>query len=207
MQHNRPSHILSRLGSVTKDISFIGRIEEAHRRLEKLSTLGNDPSRSEIRQAVEVVSAVLNEVKTLITDAERAGNSGYENEVPFGVLSEAAADAIISIDDQSTIRYVNPAAGRMFGYQPVEMVGKNLTCLMPEHLRQSHLSAVRRYITQGDRHIDWVAVELTGLHKTGQEFPIEVSFAEDIRNGRRSFYEAGAQMCPHVWSWMCACLI
>ena len=207
MQHNGSSHILSRLGSETKDISFISRIEEAHRRLEKLSTPGNDPSRSEIRQAVEVVSAVLDEVKTLITDAERTANSCYENEVPFRVLSEAAADAIISIDDQSTIRYVNPAAGRMFGYQPVEMVGKNLTCLMPEHLRQSHLSSVTRYVTQGDRHIDWVAVELTGLHKTGQEFPIEVSFAEDIRNGRRSFYEAGAQMCPHVWSWMCGCLI
>ena len=187
VQHNGPSHILSRLGSVTKDISFIGRIEEAHRRLEKLSTLGNNPSRSEIRQAVEGVSDVLNEVKTLITEGERAGNSGHENEVPFRVLSEAAADAIISIDDQSTIRYVNPAAGRMFGYQPAEMVGQNLTCLMPEHLRQSHLSSVSRYISQGERHIDWVAVELTGLHKTGQEFPIEVSFAEDIRNGRHCF--------------------
>jgi len=157
--------------------------------LEELSTLGADSPRSEIelRQAVDVVSDVLNEVKTLVTDANQAGNSGYEYEIPFSVLAEAAADAIISIDDQSTIQYVNPAAGRMFGYEPVEMLGKNLTCLMPEHLRQIHLASVKRYITQGKRHIDWAAVELTGLHKSGQAFPIEVSFAEDIRKGRRFF--------------------
>ena len=157
--------------------------------MEELSTLGKDPPRGEIevRQAVGVVSDILNEVKTRLTDAKRAGNSDYENEVPFSVLSEAAADAIISIDDQSTIRYVNPAAGRMFGYEAVEMVGKNLTCLMPEHLRQIHLASVQRYVTSGERHVDWVAVELTGLHKNGQEFPIEVSFAEDIRKGRRFF--------------------
>jgi PAS domain S-box-containing protein len=75
----------------------------------------------------------------------------------------------------------------MFGYESAEMVGKNLTCLMPEHLRQIHLASVERYITEGERHIDWAAVELTGLHKSGQEFPIEVSFAEDGRNGKRFF--------------------
>ncbi|HZC59750.1 MAG TPA: PAS domain S-box protein [Chthoniobacterales bacterium] len=167
----------------------MSRIEEARRRLEELSDLGNGPLHSEIevRRAMGVVSGVLDEIKTLVTDAERAGRSGYENEIPFNVLAEAAPDAIISIDDQSTILYVNPAAGRMFGYELAEMVDKNLTCLMPEHLRQIHLGSVKRYITKGQRHIDWVAVELTGLHKSGQEFPIEVSFAEDIRNGRRFF--------------------
>ena len=172
-----------------KDITLIRRIEEARQRLEELSDLRNDPLRSEmeVRQAVDVVSGVLDEIKTLVIDAKRAGNSGHENEIRFNVLAEAAADAIISIDDQSTILYVNPAAGRMFGYELVEMVGKNLAGLMPGHLRQIHLASVKRYITKGQRHIDWRAVELTGLHKSGQEFPIEVSFAEDIGNGRRFF--------------------
>lgn len=170
-----------------KDITLIRRIEEARQRLEELSDLRNDPLRSEMRQAVDLVSGVLDEIKTLVIDAKRAGNSGYENEIRFNVLAEAAADAIISIDDQSTILYVNPAAGRMFGYELVEMVGKNLTCLMPGHLRQIHLASVKRYITKGQRHIDWRAVELTGLHKSGQEFPIEVSFADYIGNGRRFF--------------------
>ena len=126
-----------------KDITLIRRIEEARQRLEELSDLRNDPLRSEMRQAVDLVSGVLDEIKALVIDAKRAGNSGYENEIRFNVLAEAAADAIISIDDQSTILYVNPAAGRMFGYELVEMVGKNLTCLMPGHLRQIHLASVK----------------------------------------------------------------
>ena len=101
MQRSGSSPILLRLGSVTKDMTFVRRIEEAHRRLDELSDLRNDQLRSEmeVRQAVAVVSGVLDEIKSLVTNTKRAGNSSYENETPFNVLAEAAADAIISIDD------------------------------------------------------------------------------------------------------------
>jgi PAS domain S-box-containing protein len=67
------------------------------------------------------------------------------------------------------------------------MLGKNLTSFMPERLRQMHLASLRRYVTTGQRHIGWRAVELTGLHQSGREFPIEISFAEDVRNGKHFF--------------------
>jgi two-component system, LuxR family, sensor kinase FixL len=66
-----------------------------------------------------------------------------ENEIPFDVLAAAAADGVILIDDQSTILFVNPAAGQIFGYEPAEMVGKNLTYLMPERHRQNYLTSLR----------------------------------------------------------------
>jgi PAS domain S-box-containing protein len=110
-----------------------------------------------------------------------------ENESRFEILAETATDGIFSIDDQSTIRYANPAAGRLFGYEPDEMLGNTLTSLMPERLRQIHLTSVRRYLSTGQRHVGWRAVELIGLHKSGREFPIEVSFGEAIHNGRHFF--------------------
>src|SRR6202795_4899856 len=110
-----------------------------------------------------------------------------ENEIPFDVLAAAAADGVILIDDQSTILFVNPAAGQIFGYEPAEMVGDNLTSLMPEYLRQIHLTSLKRYIATGQRHISWQNVQLTGLHKSGREFPIEVSFTEYTSQGRRFF--------------------
>jgi PAS domain S-box-containing protein len=109
------------------------------------------------------------------------------SEIPLNVLAEAAADGVILIDDESTILFVNPAAGQIFGYQESEIVGKNLTSLMPEHLRQIHLTALKRYISTGERHISWRSVELTGRHKSGREFPIEVSFTEHASQGKRFF--------------------
>src|ERR1700719_117841 len=110
-----------------------------------------------------------------------------ENEIPFDVLAEAAADGVILIDDKSTILFANPAAGQIFGYEPAEIVGNNLTSLMPEHLRQIHLTSLERYIATGQRHISWQSVELTGLHKSGRQFPIEVSLTEYTIQGRRFF--------------------
>lgn len=172
-----------------KVIVLMERIAAARQRLAELSEFSNGPPGREIqvRQAVHLLSSVLEELETAAKDSKHEEEAAYENETRFNILAETATDGIISIDDQSTIRYVNPAAGQMFGYELAEMSGKNLTSFMPERLRQIHLASVRRYVTTGQRHIGWRAVELTGLHKSGREFPIEVSFGEHIRNGRHFF--------------------
>jgi PAS domain S-box-containing protein len=172
-----------------KERVSIGRIAAARQRLAELSELSNGPPGREVpvRQAVQLLSDVLDELETVAKDSKHEEEAGYENEIRFNILAETATDGIISINDQSTIRYVNPAAGQMFGYELAEMLGKNLTFLMPERLRQIHLTSVRRYVATGQRHIDWKAIELIGLHQSGREFPIEISFAEDIRNGRHFF--------------------
>jgi PAS domain S-box-containing protein len=172
-----------------KERVSIERIAAARQRLAELSELSNGPPGREIqvRQAVHLLSKLLDELETAAKDSKPEEEAAYESESRFNILAETATDGIISIDDQSTIRYVNPAAGQMFGYELAEMLGKNLTSLMPERFRQIHLASVRRYATTGQRHIGWRAVELTGLHRSGREFPIEISFAEDVRNGRHFF--------------------
>ena len=168
---------------------LIERIAAARQRLAELSEFSNGPPgrESQVRQAVQLLSSVLDELETVAKESKREEEAVSENESRFDILAETATDGIISIDDQSTIRYANPSAGRLFGYEPAEMLGKNLTFLMPERLRQIHLTSVRRYVATGQRRIGWRAIELIGLHKSGREFPIEISFAEDIRNGRRFF--------------------
>jgi PAS domain S-box-containing protein len=172
-----------------KGIVSIERIAAARQRLAELSELSNGPPASEIqvRHAVDLLSSVLDELETVAKDSKPEEEAAHENESRFNILAETATDGIISIDDQSTIRYVNPAVGQMFGYELAEMFGKNLTSLMPERFRQLHLTSLRRYATTGQRHIGWGAIELVGLHKSGREFPIEISFGEDIRNGRHFF--------------------
>jgi PAS domain S-box-containing protein len=163
----------------------IERIATARQRLAELSELGPLDSESQVEQAVELLSSVLDELETVAKDGELEPET--DNESRFNTLAETASDGIISIDDQSTIRYVNPAAGQMFGYEPTEMLDKNLTVLMPERFRQIHLTSFRRYLATGQKHIRWRAIELVGLHKSGREFPIEISFGEEVRKDKHFF--------------------
>lgn len=110
-----------------------------------------------------------------------------ESDRRFRTLAETASDAIITIDAESRIVLVNQAAERVFGYSTAEMLGKELTMLMPEYLRRLHRAGFARYKETGKRHITWQAVELPGLHKNGSEIPLELSFGEFTKDDRRFF--------------------
>ena len=110
-----------------------------------------------------------------------------ESEEYYRAITEAATDAIITIDSDSTILIVNPAAERIFGYSAEEMIGQPLTMLMPEYLRHLHKAGISRYPETGRRHMQWAAVQLPGLHKSGSEIPLELSFAEFTNDNGRFF--------------------
>ena len=103
------------------------------------------------------------------------------------ILAETLADAVITIDRQSRILFVNPGAERIFGFSPAEMQGQHLTMLMPDRLRPRHEASLARYVATGDKRLDWHAVELVGRHKNGREIPLEVSFSESRTKREHTF--------------------
>jgi PAS domain S-box-containing protein len=103
------------------------------------------------------------------------------------VVVETASDAVVSIDHRGDILLANHATTTTFGYEPSELIGQPLTILMPEYLRDLHKAGLKRYQETGHRHINWRSTELIGLRKSGEEFPIEVSFGEINNDGRRVF--------------------
>ncbi|HSY99338.1 MAG TPA: PAS domain S-box protein [Terriglobales bacterium] len=105
----------------------------------------------------------------------------------FRVVAETATDAIVTIDEQSTILFVNTAAERIFGYAISEMIHQPVTMLMPHYLREAHRAAVGGYPQTGKKHFSRTAIKLTGLHRSGREFPVEVSLGEHVRGKRRIF--------------------
>jgi PAS domain S-box-containing protein len=122
-----------------------------------------------------------------LIESQPAKAAFRESEEHYRAVAEAATDAIITIDSDSTILVVNPAAERIFGYSSEEMIGQQLTMLMPEYLRHLHKSGITRYVETGRKHIGWAAVQLPGLHKSGSEIPLEISFAEFTNDGQRFF--------------------
>jgi PAS domain S-box-containing protein len=104
-----------------------------------------------------------------------------------GVIAETASDAIITINEESTILFVNGATSNIFGYTAEELIGSQLTMLMPEYLRHLHTAGLHNYLETGNKHISWEAVELPGLHKSGKQLALELSFGEFEKDGHRFF--------------------
>lgn len=123
----------------------------------------------------------------LAIEGARAGAALRESEERHRSLTETAADAILIIDGASTIVSANPAATRLFGYALGELVGRDLTLLMPEELREPHRAGLRRYLAMGERRIPWTAVEFPALHRDGRRIPVEISYAELTGGDRRLF--------------------
>jgi PAS domain S-box-containing protein len=133
-----------------------------------------------------IMSAVGSRLGQLLV-RKRAEAALRESESRFRTLAETAADAIITIDQESNILFINSAAERMFGYTQDEMLYGRLTMLMPDYLRHVHRAGLDRYIRTGQRHTAWEAVALPGLHKNGHEVPLEISFGEWAVGDRRFF--------------------
>jgi len=85
-------------------------------------------------------------------DHDRAVNESSEL---FRVVAETASDAIISIDQDSVILFANQAAERIFGYSLAEILGRQVTSLMPEYLRHLYKAAVHNYVKTGQKHMSW----------------------------------------------------
>jgi PAS domain S-box-containing protein len=100
---------------------------------------------------------------------------------------ETAPDAIITMSRGGLVRSFNGQAERIFGYRAAEVLGEPLTMLMPERFREAHQKGFRRYLDTGDAHVIGGAAELAGLHKGGEEFPLELSLGETHYGGDRSF--------------------
>jgi PAS domain S-box-containing protein len=101
-----------------------------------------------------------------------------ESEGKYRHIINAAADAIISLDEHGLVCEFNHAAEQIFGFTKAELLGKPLTPIMPPHLRNMHTAGLQRYFTTGQRHLPrWHHIELPGYTKDGREFPLEVSFS------------------------------
>lgn len=118
---------------------------------------------------------------------QRAEETRLQTERQYRTVVETATDAVVTIDAASVIRLVNPAVTKVFGYEPAEVIGQPLTVLMPEHLADRYRMGVRHYLETGARRLNWSATELIGVRKDGEEFPVEISFAEVASDGAPTF--------------------
>ena len=101
-----------------------------------------------------------------------------------GILS-SAADAIITIDSQARISSFNTAAQSIFGYREADILGCNVSQLMPPHFANQHDQYIKQYLTTHLSRIIGVGRELTGLRKDGSTFIMHLAISEvDTAQGK-----------------------
>lgn len=94
-----------------------------------------------------------------------------------GIL-ETAVNAIITISERGIIETVNAATVRMFGYEREDLIGRNVSMLMPSPYREKHDMYLQNYLETGRRKIIGIGREAVAQRKDGTVFPIDLSVGE-----------------------------
>lgn len=92
-------------------------------------------------------------------------------------ILDTAPDAMVVVDTDERILYVNFQTEALFGYERGELLGQKLDVLIPERFRMGHAGHVSRFFSRPSKRPMGSGLELFGRHKNGQEMAIEVSLS------------------------------
>jgi PAS domain S-box-containing protein len=110
-----------------------------------------------------------------------------DSEERVRAIVSTAVDPIITIGERGSIQSFNTAAERLFGYTESEVLGRNVSMLMPSPHQEQHDGYLKHYRETGERRIIGIGREVSGVRKDGSEMPLDLSVSEFRIGGRRMF--------------------
>ena len=122
-----------------------------------------------------------------ITGRKQVEEALRDSETKLQAIVNTAVGAIITIDVEGTVLCFNPSAERVFGYAAAEVLGRNVSMLMPLPHSQEHANYMARYLRTGERHIIGIGREITAQRKDGTIFPAEIGVSETRVGGKMIF--------------------
>ncbi|HUA49928.1 MAG TPA: GAF domain-containing protein [Solirubrobacteraceae bacterium] len=106
-------------------------------------------------------------------------------EMRFGELLESAPDAVVLVDAQGQIKLVNRRTEQLFGYEPGELIDREVDLLVPDRFRTGHLAHRAGYVADPRLREMGAGLELYGRRRDGSEFPVEISLSPIRADGDR----------------------
>lgn len=111
-----------------------------------------------------------------------------EREENIQQLIQNAPDAVIVINDESTILLWNPKAEQIFGWQAEEVIGQPLAdTIIPYQYREAHAAGMSRLLSTGESTILNKTVEITAYNKSGKEFYVSLTISRSRQKGKSLF--------------------
>jgi PAS domain S-box-containing protein len=129
----------------------------------------------------------ISERKQLELEQQGANERLQEANERLRSVVDYVVDAIVTIDERGTIASWNRSAERIFGYSSEEMIGDNISRLMPEPYRSDHDSHLATYGQTGIAKVVGVNREMIAQRKDGTVFPIDLAVSEYVLQGKRLF--------------------
>ena len=122
-----------------------------------------------------------------ITDAKRVQAALAASEERYRSIVDSAVDAILVIDSRGRVEAFSAAAQRLFGYAARDVIGHNVSMLMPQPYRDEHDGHLARYLATGEKRIIGIGREVTARRKDGTTFPVYLSVGEMVIDGETKF--------------------
>jgi two-component system sensor kinase FixL len=110
-----------------------------------------------------------------------------EDDSYLTAIVNAVVDGVITIDERGVVLSMNPAAAKLFGFTPSEVIGQNVRMLMPEPDRGKHDSYISEYRRTGAPKIIGIGRQVEGMRKDGSIFPMELGVSVAETQGKRVF--------------------
>jgi two-component system, LuxR family, sensor kinase FixL len=108
-------------------------------------------------------------------------------EARLASVFDTAVDGMIVTDDRGNVLAFNKACERLFGYEASDLLGQNVSRIMPREYAGAHDHYVKNYLDTGEKKIIGIGREVKAKHKDGTVFPIELSIGEASTQGGRQF--------------------
>lgn len=117
-------------------------------------------------------------LETDITDRKQAEQTLRDSESRIRAIVDTVVDGIITIDGHGTVQTINPAAEKIFDYTADEVVGHNVSMLMPEPYSSEHDGYLSHYLASGEAKVIGIGREVEGRRKDGSSFPMELAVSD-----------------------------
>ena len=136
-----------------------------------------DPGNTDLREIVGEDPLISSRAAPVVLDLlQQLEQSCSTGEVQANII-ESATDGIVTINEDHIILSYNQGAEKIFGFARDEVIGRDLSILIPPPHKEKHRDYVRRYMATRDAHVIGKHVQLKAQRKNGEEFPISISFS------------------------------
>ncbi|MCC5921526.1 MAG: PAS domain S-box protein [Cyclobacteriaceae bacterium] len=130
-----------------------------------------------------IFTAFIKDISSLIEEREKNETIKKRNEA----ILNGCVDSVITIDTSNIVEFWNPAAEKLTGYKSEEMIGKDMTLIIPKEEREGHIRGMEHYMRTREKRVIGKGREVNIQKKNGEIVPALLTLSETNIGGKQIF--------------------